>query len=62
VFVTAKLSGKRNVINAISGFDITLLMVGNKMEIIIQYVDNIPVEKSGKLRILKNSIKHLLSE
>ena len=36
--------------------------VGNKMEIIIQYVDNIPVEKSGKFRIVKNNIKHLLLE
>ncbi|WP_298647466.1 phenylacetate--CoA ligase family protein [uncultured Proteiniphilum sp.] len=36
--------------------------VGNKMEISIHYVDNIPVEKSGKFRIVKNNIKHLLSE
>jgi phenylacetate-CoA ligase len=35
--------------------------VGDKMEIIITYVENIPVEKSGKFRIVKNNIKHLLS-
>lgn len=36
--------------------------VGNMMEIKIHYTDNIPVEKSGKFRIVKNNIKHLLSE
>lgn len=36
--------------------------VGNKMKIIITYVENIPVEKSGKFRIVKNNIKHLLSD
>jgi phenylacetate-CoA ligase len=35
--------------------------VGEKMEIKIKYVDDIPVEKSGKFRIVKNNIKHLLS-
>lgn len=34
--------------------------VGNKMELEIQYVDEIPVEASGKFRIVKNNIKHLL--
>lgn len=36
--------------------------VGNKMKIKIYYVNDIPVEKSGKFRIVKNNIKHLLSE
>lgn len=31
--------------------------VGNKMKIDIRYVDDIPVEKSGKFRIVKNNIK-----
>lgn len=35
--------------------------VGHKMEIHLQYVDDIPVEKSGKFRIVKNNIKHLIS-
>lgn len=34
--------------------------IGFKMGINIKYVDNIPVEKSGKYRIVKNNIKHLL--
>lgn len=34
--------------------------VGDKMKIEIQKVDNIPNEKSGKYRIVKNSIKHLV--
>lgn len=32
--------------------------IGNKMEINISYVDDIPVEKSGKFRIVKNNIKN----
>ena len=36
--------------------------VGVNMDIEIQYVKEIPVEKSGKFRIVKNNIKHLLSE
>jgi phenylacetate-CoA ligase len=35
--------------------------VGNNMEIILDYVDDIPVEKSGKFRFVKNNIKHLLT-
>lgn len=35
--------------------------VGNKMTIDLVYVDDIPVEKSGKFRIVKNNIKHLLT-
>ncbi|MBL0683178.1 phenylacetate--CoA ligase family protein [Aquimarina mytili] len=31
--------------------------VGHKMKIILKYVDEIPVEKSGKFRIVKNSLK-----
>ncbi len=31
--------------------------VGNKMTIELKYVDEIPVEKSGKFRIVKNSLK-----
>lgn len=34
--------------------------VGNKMLITIKYVESIPVEKSGKFRIVKNNIKHLI--
>ncbi len=34
--------------------------VGGKMKIDLIYVDEIPVEKSGKFRIVKNNIKHLL--
>ncbi|MGI6047336.1 MAG: phenylacetate--CoA ligase family protein [Petrimonas sp.] len=34
--------------------------MGNKMEIDIRYVNNIPVEKSGKFRIVKNNIKELI--
>src|SRR5690554_2353939 len=34
--------------------------VGNNMKIKLQFVDNIPVEKSGKYRMAKNNIKHLL--
>lgn len=34
--------------------------VGNKTIINIKYVKNIPVEKSGKYRIVKNNIKHLI--
>lgn len=35
--------------------------VGEKMELNISYVDEIAVEKSGKFRIVKNNIKHLLN-
>ena|SRR5690554_6666226 len=35
--------------------------IGNKMELKIEYVDEIPVEKSGKFRIVKNNIKHLVN-
>ncbi len=35
--------------------------VGNSMILNIKYVENIPVEKSGKYRIVKNNIKHLIS-
>lgn len=34
--------------------------IGNKMDLKIDYVSEIPVEKSGKYRIVKNNIKHLL--
>lgn len=34
--------------------------VGKKMEIETKTVDDIPVEKSGKYRIVKNKIKHLI--
>lgn len=34
--------------------------IGNKMELIIKKVDEIPTEKSGKYRIVKNNIKHLI--
>lgn len=36
--------------------------VGDKMDIKMSYVDDIPVEKSGKFRIVKNNIKHLLND
>jgi phenylacetate-CoA ligase len=35
--------------------------VGNNMQISITYVDSIEVEKSGKYRIVKNNIKHLIN-
>lgn len=35
--------------------------IGNQMNIIINIVKEIPVENSGKFRIVKNNIKHLLS-
>lgn len=35
--------------------------IGNKMYINIKYVQNIPVEKSGKYRLVKNNIKHLIN-
>jgi phenylacetate-CoA ligase len=35
--------------------------MGEKMVIDISYVDEIAVEKSGKFRIVKNNIKHLLN-
>lgn len=35
--------------------------VGQKMEINLQYVANIPFEKSGKFRMIKNSIKNQIS-
>ncbi len=34
--------------------------VGNKMIIDLHYVKDIPVENSGKFRIVKNNIKHLI--
>jgi len=34
--------------------------VGSKMQISISYVDDIPVERSGKFRIVKNNVKHLV--
>jgi len=34
--------------------------IGNGMELAVTYVDEIPVEKSGKYRIIKNNIKNLL--
>ena len=34
--------------------------IGNRMEIELKIVEDIPVEKSGKFRIVKNNIKHLL--
>lgn len=34
--------------------------VGYKMKIVLKIVDNIPVEKSGKYRMVKNSVKHLI--
>lgn len=34
--------------------------VGDKMELNLHYVNEIPVEKSGKFRIVKNNIKHLI--
>ncbi len=36
--------------------------VGNKMKLEINYVNDIPVEKSGKFRIVKNNIKQLIIE
>lgn len=35
--------------------------IGNSMKLSINYVEDIPVEKSGKFRIVKNNIKHLLN-
>lgn len=34
--------------------------IGNKMELEIEYMEDIPVEASGKFRIVKNNIKHLI--
>lgn len=34
--------------------------VGNNMDIQLKYVDNIAVESSGKYRMVKNNIKHLI--
>ena len=34
--------------------------VGNKMEITLTFVNDIPVEKSGKYNLVKNNIKGLL--
>jgi len=34
--------------------------LGSKMEIEFEYVTEIPVEKSGKFRLVKNNIKHLI--
>lgn len=36
--------------------------VGQSMELSIKYVSEIPVEKSGKYRIVKNDIKHLIEK
>lgn len=36
--------------------------VGNKMNINLHYTDKIELEKSGKFRLVKNNIKHLLVE
>lgn len=36
--------------------------VGNQMLIALKYVTDIPIEKSGKYRIVKNNIKHLISK
>lgn len=35
--------------------------VGDKMKLDLNYVENIPVEPSGKYRIVKNNIKHLIN-
>jgi len=35
--------------------------LGNKMQITLEIVDEIEVEKSGKFRMVKNNIKHLLN-
>lgn len=35
--------------------------IGMTMDLKITYVDDIPVEKSGKYRIVKNNIKHLIA-
>ncbi|MCG2419772.1 phenylacetate--CoA ligase family protein [Aequorivita sp. F47161] len=35
--------------------------IGNSMELEVQYVDDISVEQSGKFRLVKNNIKHLLN-
>lgn len=36
--------------------------VGSEMQLHIHYVEDIPNESSGKFRIVKNNIKHLISE
>lgn len=36
--------------------------VGNEMKVSIKYVDDISNEKSGKFRVVKNSIKHLITD
>lgn len=36
--------------------------IGNEMKLSIQYVENIPVEKSEKYRIIKNNIKQFISD
>ncbi len=35
--------------------------MGSSMKISIEYVDDIPVEASGKYRMVKNNVKHLIS-
>jgi phenylacetate-CoA ligase len=35
--------------------------IGNKMNLELRHVKEIPVEKSGKFRIVKNNIKHLIT-
>lgn len=36
--------------------------IGSEMKLSLQYVNNIPVKKSGKYRIIKNNIKQLIPE
>lgn len=36
--------------------------IGDKMEVQLEYVNDIPVEASGKYRIVKNNIKHLIKQ
>ncbi|KEY18789.1 phenylacetate--CoA ligase family protein [Kaistella antarctica] len=36
--------------------------IGDQMILDIQYVEDIPTEKSGKFRMVKNNVKHLISE
>ncbi len=36
--------------------------VGSKMTVKLEFVDDIPVEKSGKFRMVKNNIKHLVEK
>ena len=36
--------------------------IGNDIELILHYKSEIPTEKSGKFRLVKNNVKHLLNE